>query len=202
MPCPEFFARVGVYTRRRFLAPSTCRRLRTEMSSSPRSDATVFMGNFRTGIDRDIRRTQAVDASDVSLARIHQRLRAVKRYLEDHFHVPLADCERPQLLVYREGDYYRAHQDQSRRRGAPHELERRRVSVVIFLNDGAEQPGPDVYCGGELVLYGTIDDPAWRTYGFPLTASTGLLVAFRSDLQHEVTPVTSGERCCIASWFH
>jgi predicted 2-oxoglutarate/Fe(II)-dependent dioxygenase YbiX len=57
------------------------------------------------------------------------------------------------------------------------------------------------YNGGKLILYGLIPTPDWEHYGFPVTAETGLLIAFRSDIFHEVTPVTAGERFTIVSWF-
>ena len=97
--------------------------------------------------------------------------------------------------MYRPGDFYRPHRDRAARAGDFVEGARsRRVSVVLFLNDG--------YSGGALTLYGLVDDPKWRAYGFPIAPAPGLLIAFASDLVHEVTPVTAGERCTAVSWFH
>src|SRR5205085_9991991 len=71
---------------------------------------------------------------------------------------------------------------------------RRRVSIVIFLNAGD-------YEGGALTFYGLVDDPSWKTFGFALEATPGLLVAFPSHVRHEVTPVTAGDRYTVVDWF-
>jgi SM-20-related protein len=68
---------------------------------------------------------------------------------------------------------------------------------VLFLNGegGADQPSS--YGGGQLTFYGLMGD----RLGLPLAGRPGLLVAFRSDLVHAVTPVTRGERYTVVSWF-
>ena len=70
------------------------------------------------------------------------------------------------------------------------DTERRLISTVIFLSRQAESPGPDVYCGGSLLF---------TRFDFHMPAEPGMLVAFRSETTHEVTPVTHGERFSIAS---
>ena len=80
-------------------------------------------------------------------------------------------------------------------------LKRRRLSVVLFLNRQAKEATPGGFCGGSLVFYGLINDPRAKQIGFPLVAEPGLLIAFPSDLVHEVTPVTDGERYTVVSWF-
>ena len=130
------------------------------------------------------------DAADVST-----RVTALRSELSDHFGGPLGDLEEPTFLLYRAGGFYRPHRDRaSRTDDAAGTARARRVSIVVFLNAG--------YTGGALTLYGLIDDPVWRDYGFAVPATTGLLVAFPSDLLHEVTPVTAGERYTAVSWFH
>ena len=80
-------------------------------------------------------------------------------------------------------------------------MQQRQVSVVLFLNSESEIPNPDAYAGGSLTLYGLLQEPLWEKYGFSLKGETGLLVAFRSDVFHEVIPVTEGERFTVVSWF-
>jgi SM-20-related protein len=46
-----------------------------------------------------------------------------------------------------------------------------------------------------------MDDERARSVGFPLIGEAGLLLAFRPNLVHEVTPVTHGERCTVVTWF-
>jgi SM-20-related protein len=126
------------------------------------------------------------------------RLLALKPAAEKHFRLRLSGSRPPQFLVYRPGDFFRRHRDSSADPGAGEAATGRKVSAVAFLN-GAE--GEDGYGGGALVFYGLLDDPRGEQVGFPLTPEAGLLVAFRSDVIHEVTPVTHGERCTVVSWF-
>jgi predicted 2-oxoglutarate/Fe(II)-dependent dioxygenase YbiX len=58
----------------------------------------------------------------------------------------------------------------------------------------------DGYGGGELVLYGLIDDPKWQKFGFPIVATPGLLIAYRSNQMHEIKPIKFGQRYTIVAW--
>lgn len=71
------------------------------------------------------------------------------------------------------------------------------MSVVVFLNDAA---APITFEGGQLRLYGVLD-PARDDLGVDLEPRAGTLVAFRSDLLHEVTPITAGDRFTVVTWF-
>ena len=106
-----------------------------------------------------------------------------------------------QFLRYGERDFYRAHRDSTTDRHAADYLRQRRVSVVVFLNQEADQGGPDTYGGGALRFYGLMDDPLLKDRGLALTGEPSLLIGFRSDTLHEVTPVTRGERLTIVTWF-
>ena len=54
-------------------------------------------------------------------------------------------------------------------------------------------------CGGSLVF---TEWRAGRTMGqYRLIPEQGMLVAFPSELTHEVMPVTYGERYSIVSWY-
>jgi SM-20-related protein len=121
-----------------------------------------------------------------------------KQALEQHFGLPLGECEAPQFLRYRTGDFFVPHQDGN----TPLVFDQsrfRKISAVIFLNQHSEEPLPETYGGGSLVLHGHYSGPALRV---PIAAAPGLLVAFRSETTHEVTPITHGERCTIVSWYH
>jgi predicted 2-oxoglutarate/Fe(II)-dependent dioxygenase YbiX len=69
------------------------------------------------------------------------------------------------------------------------------------VNGQSKQPAQDVYGGGSLVFYGLLDGSQWEKVGFPLEGEPGLLIAFRSDLLHEVQQVTFGHRYTVVSWF-
>src|SRR5262249_39419903 len=124
-----------------------------------------------------------------------------KGLLEEHFKISLTECEEPQFLRYDPGDYFVAHQDGNT---GMLQFDRERiriVSVIIFLNSQSDDGEIDTYTDGDLVLH---------KYGFGggngnsrvvVRGEAGTLVAFPSETTHEVTPVTSGGRFSIASWY-
>jgi hypothetical protein len=79
------------------------------------------------------------------------------------------------LLIYGKGDFFKPHRDTIR--GANHF-----ASLVVFL--------PSSYQGGELVVR---HDGKEQTYNFA-NQKTINWVAFFTDCEHEILPVTSGHR--------
>jgi SM-20-related protein len=143
-----------------------------------------------------VRRTTLLAVSPETKERVRSLLLARKEEIGAHFGVELADCEEPQFLRYRTGDYFVAHQDGN----TPmirDDTRFRKVSAVLFLSTHSEEPAADAYGGGALVFHG----PFTTTLRVPVTPPPGTLVAFRSETTHEVTPVTHGERYTIAAWF-
>jgi predicted 2-oxoglutarate/Fe(II)-dependent dioxygenase YbiX len=55
--------------------------------------------------------------------------------------------------------------------------------------------------GGALRLYG-LADPGDPAVPFDIVPAAGTLVAFPSDVLHEVLPVTAGVRDAIVDWFY
>ena len=97
------------------------------------------------------------------------------------------------------GGFYAPHTDGTRDSHAT--IQHRRVSVVVFLNTESDQPAKDCYGGGKLTFHGILNEAQWANCAFSLDPHPGLLVAFRSDLLHEVKRVTFGQRFTIVSWF-
>ena len=54
------------------------------------------------------------------------------------------------------------------------------------------------FSGGYLTFYGLAET---ANLPVPIIADPGLLIAFRPDLIHAVTPVTRGLRLSVVSWF-
>ncbi|HEV2837058.1 MAG TPA: 2OG-Fe(II) oxygenase [Pyrinomonadaceae bacterium] len=183
---------------KQFLTLVACRDLVAELSVVQADAATVY-GRASSGlVDQSVRQTLRLRPSDSTRERIIQRLLDHKTALEQHFNLALGECEEPQFLRYREGDFFVAHQDGNT--GLLRlDTESRLVSIVIFLSRESETPQPDAYCGGALVF--TDLRPATSGGKFRLQAEPGTLVAFRAETTHEVTPVTHGERYSIVSWF-
>lgn len=168
-----------------FLEPSLLDAIVAEMKAAAGSAATVYGSTVSGSVDESVRRTFRVKPSNETVALVIRELLVVKDAVEKHFDVVLKECEEPQFLRYREGDFFVAHQDGNT--GLLRlETEKRLISTVIFLNAD--------YDGGSLVC---------SNFGerFRVPGEPGTLVAFRSETTHEVTPVTHGERYSIASWY-
>ncbi len=176
-----------------FLEPSLRDAILAEMKDAAGSAALVYGCTGSGAVDESARRTFRVKPANETAAVVIQKLLALKDAIEKHFDVVLKECEEPQFLRYREGDFFVAHQDGNT--GMLRlETEQRLISTVIFLSRESESPQPDAYSGGSLVLSNLRE-----RYRVP--AEPGMLVAFRSETTHEVTPVTHGERYSIASWY-
>ena len=183
----------NLFVSSRFFEPHLCEAIIAEMKAAAGSAATVYGSTVSGTIDQNVRRTLRVKPSDETIALVMQKLLPLKTEIEKHFDVVLKDCEDPQFLRYREGDFFVAHQDGNT--GMLRlETEQRLISIVIFLSRESESPEANAYSGGSLVLSSLRER-------FRVSTEPGMLVAFRSETTHEVTPVTHGERFSIASWY-
>jgi SM-20-related protein len=168
-----------------FLESRVCDAIVAEMKTTKASAATVYGKGSSGSIDTNVRNTLRVVPSSETVDLVTRRLLSCKQAVEEHFSLTLDECEDPQFLRYREGDFFVAHQDGNT--GLLRlDTERRRISTVIFLNRE--------YSGGALVFTNLSSN-------YQMPAEPGTLVAFRSETTHEVTPVTHGERFSIASWY-
>jgi SM-20-related protein len=178
---------------RQFFEPDISAAILAELKSIEGSAATVY-GRTATGlIDERARKTVRLDPSEETVKVVTARLWECKDAVEKYFAVTLKECEEPQFLRYREGDFFVAHQDGNT--GMLNlDAEQRLISTVIFLSRQSEQPESETYCGGSLVFSSMTDK-------VNISSEPGMLIAFRSEMTHEVTPVTHGERYSIASWY-
>ena len=158
-PLPaEFFTRFGLYAEREFLTPEVCASLRDEMRAATGAPATVAEGQA-DAVDETYRRTKQAEVSPATAARIGEKLLEAVPRLAKHFERGLVGVQAPQFLVYREGDFFRPHEDDSKKPDAPDFVRQRSVSAVVFLN-GATPGEPAGYSGGSLTFYGLMDDNA------------------------------------------
>ena len=184
----------NLFLLRNFMDPEACANLKAELAESPTTQAPVYIQGTEGLVHENVRKTTSVHPADETFTDVHERLLQQKPALEQHFGEALHDCERPQFLRYKEGDFFVRHQDGNTRQLDFDHLRVRRISIVVFLNDFSVEPQAGCYSGGLLKF----DDQDQR---FELEGETGLLVAFTADTFHEVLPVTSGERFTIISWF-
>jgi SM-20-related protein len=180
---------------RNFFDADTCRKLIAEMCKAT-GRAAVTYGKGEVAVDERVRRVSRVSVSKETMVSVTARLAQQRDPISQHFGINLANLEEPQFLRYRTGDFFVAHQDGNTGLVNLDSDRTRRISVSIFLNTRSTTPEPDTYGGGALAF------SDWRTGSrHEVVGEAGMLVAFRSELTHEVTPVTHGDRFAIVSWF-
>lgn len=184
-----------------FLDSEFCQLLRDEALKGAQEPAPVLRGRVSV-VEPRMRRVMRVrDVPPELLTRLVGHFRSVMPSLERHFRVKLTRCQPPTLLVYRRGDHFKVHRDHDAGTGSPAHVRRRKVSVVVFLNSHSRRAGNADYCGGALNLYKLHERPTWDNCRTAVHGRQGLLVAFPSDVYHDVFPVTAGERCTVVNWF-
>ncbi len=190
----------GIFLKKDFLDAELCRGVRLEMSSAGGGPSTVVKSDELL-LDEKYRRTVTKNVSDGTRALLTEKLSGAKADLEAYFGVELTHPQEPQFLFYREGDFFQVHTDRGTDPKNPEAVRERKVSTIVFLNDETDEPGVDTYTGGSLIIYGILKDPRFESRGFKVPGAAGMLLAFRSDLFHEVTPVTRGSRYTVVTWF-
>lgn len=194
-------ANLKLYLVRDFLDPETCADLRNEAHRVPTTQAPVYIEGSSDRVHETVRRTTSFHPDDDWFSSIHGRLLQQKPMLEEYFSQRLTDCERPQFLHYREGDFFVRHQDGNTEQLEFDHLKIRRISIVVLLNGYSDEQEIDTFAGGQLNFYDKDHESGTEPLLFSLKGEPGLLVAFPADTIHEVRPVVRGERFTIISWF-
>jgi predicted 2-oxoglutarate/Fe(II)-dependent dioxygenase YbiX len=204
MPDSNFFRHLGVFAIEKFLDADLCHRIETEMSSIEAATPALVTKDGIDRVDEAIRRTKLIAVSTDLKVIIEDRLTKIEHQIEEHFQILLDDFEEPQFLAYKVGDFFKPHVDSSTSSDDHGYRKQRRVSVVLFINGESFDTDRDRkhnYCGGSLILYGLIDRPEWKDYGFNVQGKQGLLIAFAANTYHEVKPVIEGLRYTVVTWF-
>jgi len=190
---PEF----DLYIVKHFFEAEMCREIVNDMRRSTVEPALTY-GKGEATVDQQVRRVSRITPSSDTILYVARRLEAHRLMLEQHFHIELGAYEEPQFLRYCVGDFFVAHQDGNTGLINLESDRTRRISITLFLNDQSapERDDNDSYSGGWL----TFSD--WRTGARQeVSGEAGMLIAFRSETTHEVTPIVHGERYAIVTWF-
>jgi SM-20-related protein len=182
-----------------FLDESTCQNIIEQSLLSSSAPATVYGRTDSGSVDEHVRRASRFIPSAVTVEFVNRLLMEHKPRVERHFQIALRGVEEPQFLRYQVGDFFVAHQDGNTGLIRLDTESDRKISIVIFLNRQTDEPIPGTYCGGGLRFSDYRAKPGQRELEFP--AGPGMMVAFRAELTHEVTPVIRGERYSIVSWY-
>jgi predicted 2-oxoglutarate/Fe(II)-dependent dioxygenase YbiX len=198
---------VDALLRPSFLTAAECGALRAEMDQAPTLDGGVREAEQPDAdtVDRGGRNAIECLVSAETTRGVADRILGLVPQLAEHFHQELGQYEAPHFVAYEPGGFYRPHRDRYPDVELPDPLVRRRLSLVVFLNEPGDPTAPERpadapgYRGGTLRLSSPeaddFDDP--RAWDVP--AAQGLLVAFRADAWHEVTTVTAGRRYTIVA---
>ena len=195
MKLDKLGSQFNLYLVESFFDAETCNEIVREMRNSSSEPSTVYLSADSGDVDARVRKSERVKVSQQTVEYVRRRFLENMSAIEEHFGIELDDCEEPQFLRYRVGDFFVAHQDGNTGLLRLDREETRKVSAVIFLRRQTEIPEPDSYCGGSLVFSGR----ACRD--FRLDGEVGNLVAFPAETTHEVPAVTHGERYSIISWY-
>jgi predicted 2-oxoglutarate/Fe(II)-dependent dioxygenase YbiX len=183
-----------------FLTPDECREIRREIDASVQQQAEIWLGHD-FGVVPESRRGTIATLSENTETFVQDRLWEVVPTFEEIYGCEVSHVSGVTALIYRRGDHFAAHSDGGVDADAAPEVTRRRVSLVVALNDAAgEQPD---FTGGELRFY-----PGCRPGAAPtasdeiivVRSQPGLLVAFPSPMVHQVMPVAGGCRYSLALW--
>ena len=183
-----------------FLAPQEARALVAEIDASVQEQAQVWLG-MEFGVHPESRLGSVATLSPASEELVQDRLWGVMPALEERYGCEISHVSGVTALIYRRGDHFAAHSDGGVDEEATPEVARRRVSLVVALNDGASDRAD--FKGGELVFYPHVApgaDPRPRDEVVPVLSEPGLLVAFASPMVHQVMPVIDGCRYSLALW--
>jgi predicted 2-oxoglutarate/Fe(II)-dependent dioxygenase YbiX len=182
-----------------FLARDECRRLIGEIDAAHQEQAEIWLGQD-FGVHPESRLGAVATLPNATEELVQDRLWGVMAQLEERYRCEVSHVSGVTALVYRRGDHFAAHSDGGVDEDAPPEVTRRRVSLVVALNDGASER-PD-FTGGELHFYPSCPpgfEPAPGDH-VAVRSEPGLLIAFPSPMVHRVTPVVDGCRYSLALW--
>ena len=199
MPSASVFELCGFFVQRQFLDRESCRLLMAEMSEARSERGRLVKAGIDEILDDSLRRVAAAVVCKATRRRVKQRFFELAPGLEAHFGTRLAGCETPGFLIYDVGAFFAPHRDTGP--DDPPDIRRRLVSAIVFLNQPSIGPLNEGYQGGTLRFYGLLDGPHWNACPLPFEHEAGMLVAFRSDVLHEVQPVTVGRRFTLVTWF-
>ena len=183
---------VPMFRKPGFLTRDECLLVRRAMDHGTVEAAEVL----REGIHHRplVRNASLVEPAEPAIELVESRLGTCRDLIGSALRQTLGDREGVGFVRYPSGGFYRAHRDRGTNAQWP-DAARRAASVVIFLNSARPDAQGGEFDGGLLRLFLAEGDVDVRP-------EAGLLVAFPSDVLHEVTEVHGGTRDTIVDWFY
>ena len=178
-----------------FVPESLCRKIVSIVDPNKLRDATVVYGDrpeIPRQVDKTVRNVMVQDCSAVETQVNGTVQRIVDELIEPFYKLQIDYWERPDVLVYPPGGFYRPHNDGEVVQHDPVAYEwrwcrsmDRDISVVWYLNDEFE--------GGGLWF---------PPFQYLVRPQAGMVVTFPSthEFAHTAQPVVSGTRYAVVTW--
>jgi predicted 2-oxoglutarate/Fe(II)-dependent dioxygenase YbiX len=178
-----------------FVAKNLCREILSRVDPAALRDATIADGNQPTAprrVDKTVRNVMVHDCLPVESQVNRTVQRIVDELIEPFYDLQIDYWERPDVLVYPPGGFYRAHNDGEavEHDAVAYEWRWRRsmdrdISVVWYLNEDFD--------GGGLWF---------PRFQYLIRPQAGMIVTFPSthEFAHMAQPVTSGMRYAVVTW--
>jgi predicted 2-oxoglutarate/Fe(II)-dependent dioxygenase YbiX len=179
-----------------FLTAGECRDVIREIDAAHQQQAEIWIGDD-FGVDPDNRMGGVAELPSATEILVQDRLWGVIADLEQRFGCEISHVSGVTALIYRGGDHFAAHADGGLDDDGPSEVRRRRISLVVALNDGTSD-----FSGGELQFYPGVPpgaDPRPDQI-VSVRSRPGMLIAFASPMTHRVVAVVDGCRYSLALW--
>jgi len=179
-----------------FLSPDECHDMIREIDAAHQQQAEIWIGHdFGVVPDSRMGAVGVLPAETEIL--VQDRLWGVIGDLEQRYGCEISHVSGVTALIYRRGDHFAAHADGGLDDDGPSEVRRRRISLVVALNDGASD-----FTGGELQFYPGLPPGAEPRPEqiVSIRSRPGMLIAFASPMTHRVVPVVDGWRYSLALW--
>jgi SM-20-related protein len=197
----EELRELGLFLVPDFFSAGICRQLRNACNVSSVKHAHILISGVAT-VDTKVRHAECCDIHDHVLNTcVDNRLKSVLPAAAKHYAVELTNYESPQIVRYPAGGFYRPHIDSCWVNSGPTTPSVRKISCVVFLNGSGRSTDNASFVGGSLAFFKLAEDPSEDNCKTLLYPALGLLVAFRSNVYHEVLPVMAGERFSLVTWF-
>lgn len=175
-----------------FLTPEECERIVSNYKKQKKEKAKVFDKNKENAKIKEIREcyTSWIGIEPNSHWIYNKLVSQVIDHNKRFFKYDLYGLiEKLQFTYYKApGNHYQSHTDST------FNGKIRKLSSVVLLSD------PKKFKGGELCLYTGYNTKTKKDYEV-VKLKQGMIVIFPSFILHKVSPVTSGERYSLVSWF-
>ncbi|MCB1023408.1 MAG: 2OG-Fe(II) oxygenase [Acidobacteria bacterium] len=200
----SYLEKLGLFEVENFLDREFCGRLvkYIENAEQLQTPLAEYRGEKKLDESANTRPKVVMEMPAVYPHEIRAKLADLIPAAEKYFNIGVASVQDPYAIIYDQGRFTAKHADAAHSEGIDKSTSEKKVTTIIFLNDESAEPLDGGYTGGKLTFHGLIKSEIFEKFGYPITGSTGKLIAFPTHYLHEVTPVESGTRYVVSSGYY